>query len=136
MTKKKKDILIGIGICLLLGGTLSFNIYTFIGIKTRTGYTYGTIIENFESGKRRHEYSRYQYQVNGITYKGRQGENLVINSAVIIVYDLENPKYSMVARYAPPIIKQNGDTIPINENYVKYRWWDYLPADNISDLWK
>lgn len=136
MTKKKITILIGLGIGLFLGVIFTYNIYTFIGIKTRTGYTYGTIIKNWESGKHRHDYSRYQYQVDGITYQGRQGDIFTTNSLVVIVYDQDNPKYSMIADYSYPLINQDGDTLPINEKYVKFIWWNYLPGDNISDLWK
>ena len=136
MTKKKRNILIGAGIGLFFGVIFTFNIYTYTGIKTRTGYAYGTIIKNWESGKHRHDYSRYQYQVDGIFYQGRQGDEFPINSVVVIVYDQDNPKYSMIADYSFPLINQDGDTLPINEKYVKYSWWNYLPGDNISVLWK
>ncbi|MEZ4916119.1 MAG: hypothetical protein R2836_03950 [Chitinophagales bacterium] len=42
----------------------------------------------------------------------------------------------MIADYSLTLINQDGDTLPINEKYVKYSWWNYLPGDNISDLLK
>ena len=99
MTKKKRNILIGIGISLFFGLIYVFNIYTFIGIKNNTGYVYGTIIKNWESGKNRHDYSRYEYNVDGKTYQGRQGNVFILNSDVVIVYDKNNHKFSMIANY-------------------------------------
>ena len=55
---------------------------------------------------------------------------------VVIVYDKENPKYSMIAKYPFELINEQNDTLKIEEKFVNYSWWDYLPVDKISDLWE
>lgn len=136
MTKKKRNILIGTGFGLFFGVIFGFNIYTFIGIKNHTGYTFGTIIKNWESEKSNYPYSRYVYKVDGITYQGRQGGKFFLDSTFLIVYDNINPKFSMIANYPPELINENSDINEINPELVDYSWWDYLPGDNLSDLWK
>lgn len=119
----------------MFGVIFSWNYFTFFGIKSNTGYTYGKIIKVWESGKHRHHYSRYEYKIKGITYQGKQGDNFSKENLVVVVYDKENPQYSMIADYPFKLLNDQKDTLKINTEYVYYSWWDYLPADNISDLW-
>ena len=119
----------------MFGCIFGWNYATFYGIKKNTKYTYGEIIANFETGRHNHDYSRYEYKVDGLTHRGRQGDDYPKEKLVVIVYDMENPKYSMIAEYPLEIINEQKDTIKIEERFVDYSWWNYLPADNLSDLW-
>lgn len=137
MSNKKRNLyLIIIGILLIFGGVFAWNYSTFSGLKKNTGYTYGKIVANFQSGKHNYEYSRYEYQVNYIIFQGRQGGKYSKEELVVIVYDKENPKYSMIAKYPFELINEQNDTLKIEEKFVNYSWWDYLPVDKISDLWE
>ena len=135
-SKKRNSYIIIIGILLVLGTIFSWNYSTYSGLKNNTGYTYGKIVENWESGKYKHDYSRYEYQVNGITFQGRQGDNYPKEKLVVVVYDKENPKFSMIAEYPLELINEQNDTLKIEKRFVNFSWWNYLPADNISDIWK
>ena len=135
-SKKRYSYIILIGFFLIFGIIFSWNYSTFRGIKTNTEYTYGKIVANWESGKHKYDYSRYEYQVSGITYQGRQGDNYPKENIVVVVFDKENPKYSMIAEYPFELINEQNDTLKIEERFVDYSWWNYLPGDNISDLWK
>lgn len=135
-SKKRNSYIIIIGILLILGTIFFWNYSTFSGLKYNTGYTYGKIVANWESGKLKHDYSRYEYQVNGITFQGRQGDNYPQEKLVVVVYDKENPKFSMIAEYPLELINEQNDTLKIEERFVNYSWWNYLPTDNISDIWK
>jgi hypothetical protein len=137
MKNQKRNLyVIIIGIIILLAILPSWNYSTFLGIKNNTGYTHGKIVKNWKSGKNRHDYSRYEYKVNGVTIQGRQGGNFSKEKIVVIVYDKENPKYSMIAEYPFPLLNEKNDTLEIDNNLVRYSWWNYLPADKFSDLWK
>ena len=135
-SKKRNSYIIIIGILLVFGTIFSWNYSTYSGLKNNTGYTYGKIVENWESGKLKHDYSRYEYQVNGTTFQGRQGDNYPKEKLVVVVYDKENPKFSMIAEYPLELISEQNDTLKIEERFVNFSWWNYLPADNISDIWK
>lgn len=135
-SKKRKSYIIITGVLLVFGTILSWNYSTYIGLKNNTGYTYGRIIKIWESGKHKHEYSRYEYQVDRITFQGRQGGAYSKEKLVVVVYDKENPKYSMIAEYPLELINEQNDTFKIEERYVTFSWWNYLPGDNISDIWK
>jgi len=126
MTRKKKVLLNLFAINLLFIAFFFFGMNSFLGIQSQPGYTYGTIIENWKVGRYHHYYSRYQYQVDGITYCDRQSGELPINSLFVVVYDKKNPKNSMIADYPYTLIAQNGDVLPIDKKYVEYDWWDYI----------
>ena len=134
-SKKRNSYIITIGFLLILGIIFSWNYSTFYGIKKNTGYTYGKVLENWEFGKRKHDYSRYEYFVEGIKFQGRQGDKYPTDKLVVVVYDRENPKFSMIADYPFELINEQNDTLNIRERFVNYSWWDYLPVDKISDLW-
>lgn len=135
-SKKRNSYIIIIGILLIFGTIFYWNYSTFSGLKNNTGFTYGKIVANWESGKHKHDYSRYEYQVNGITFQGRQGDNYPKEKLVVVVYDKENPKFSMIAEYPLELINEQNDTLKIEERFVNFSWWNYLPADNVSDIWK
>ena len=135
-SKKWNSYIIIIGILLIFGTIFSWNYSTFSGLKNNTAYTYGYIIENWESGKHKQDYSRYEYQVDGIIFQGRQGGNYPKEKLVVVVYDKKKPKFSMIAEYPFKLINEQNDTLKIEERFVNYSWWNYLPEDNISNILK
>ncbi|EDP70777.1 hypothetical protein FBALC1_08458 [Flavobacteriales bacterium ALC-1] len=135
-SKKRNSFIVITGFLLVFGTIFTWNYSTFSGIKKNTGYTYGEIVANWESGKHDHDYSRYVYHVNGIEYQGKQGDEYPKDKLVVVVYDKDNPRYSMIANYPFELINDKKDTLKIRERFVNYNWWDYLPVENISDLWK
>jgi len=134
-SKKRTSYTIFIGLVIVLGILFSWNYSTFYGLKTNTKYTYGKIVANWKEGKRDNDYSRYEYQVNGIKFHGKQGDKYPIDKMVVIVYDSENPKYSMIAEYPLELVNKKNDTLMIQEKLVDYSWWNYLPVENVSDMW-
>jgi len=113
-----------------------WNYSTFLGIIFNTGYANGKVINSRKEGKSNYPYSIYTYTVDNKAYRGKQGGNYNLNSGYLIVYDKKNPKYSMIAKY-PYLV--NDSLIKINQidlNAVGYSWWDYLPVENVSDIWE
>jgi len=106
-------------------------------MKNHLGYTYGIIIKVWDD--KRGWYSRYQYSVNGVIFQGRQGEKRNLQDTVIVLYDTTKPRFSMIADYPLPImIDSNQKFIELDTILVKYKWWDYLPGDeihSIKDMW-
>ena len=106
-------------------------------MKSQTGYTFGTIVKVWES--KNSWYSRYQYNVNGKTFQGRQGQKYSFQDTVLIVYDTTAPRFSMIANYSYPILlDSNKNIMNLDTALVKYKWSDYLPGDeihSIKDLW-
>ncbi|WP_298321234.1 hypothetical protein [uncultured Aquimarina sp.] len=135
-SKKRNSYIILVGFLLIFGTIFIWNYSTFSGIKKNTGYAYGEIVANWESGKYDHDYSRYEYYVDGIKYQGKQGDKYSKDKLVVIVYDKDNPKYSMIAKYPLKLINNKKDTLKIEKKFVNYSWWNYLPVENVSDLWK
>ncbi|NQY31094.1 MAG: hypothetical protein HRT69_16715 [Flavobacteriaceae bacterium] len=119
----------------MFGVIFSWNYLTYMGLKKNTGYTYGIIIANLESGKHDYEYSRYQYGVDGVMYYGKQGNHYPKEKMVVIVFDKENPKYSMIAKYPLELMNYQKVKYKIEKEFVSYTWWDYVPVENVSDLW-
>jgi hypothetical protein len=106
-------------------------------MQKHTGYTFGTIVKVWDDGKG--WYSRYQYDVKGQTFQGRQGERYSIQDTVLIIYDTTKPRFSMIAKYPSPItLDSNKNIIALDTKLVNFSWWNYLPGDeirSIKDLW-
>jgi len=137
MTSKKGTIILTVFVILFFASIFYRNITTYNSMKNHTGYSYGIIIKVWDDDGS--WYSRYQYSVNGMTFQGRQGEKHNLQDSVLIVYDTTTPRFSMIADYSSPITLNNNNTlIKIDTTLVKFKWWDYLPGDeihSIKDLW-
>lgn len=137
MNKKKVGIIFIAFFVLFFGSIFYRNITTYSSLKSHTGYTFGTIIEVWDDEGS--WYSRYQYCINGVTFKGRQGGKHVLQDTVLIVYDITSPRFSMIAEYSLPIsLKSNMEFANLDSSIVKFKWWDYLPGDgihSIKDIW-
>jgi hypothetical protein len=138
MTKKKGTIIFTVVIILFFSSIFYRNVMTYNSMKSHADYTFGTIIKVWDE-KNGSWYSRYQYNVNGATFRGRQGEKHDLQDMVLIVYDKTTPRFSMIAEYPLPIIlDSNKKLIGLDTTIIKYKWWDYLPGDeihSIKDLW-
>ena len=137
MNKKKGAIIFTLVLILFFGSIFYRNITTYNSMKRHTGYTFGTIIKVWDDDGS--WYSRYQYTVNGISFQRRQGEKHNLQDTVLIVYDTTAPRFSMIAKYSLPILlNNNNQLVGLDTAIVKYKWWDYLPGDeihSIKDLW-
>jgi hypothetical protein len=89
-----------------------WNYSTFLGIIFNTGYANGTVINTRNEGRSNYPYSIYTYTVDNKAYRGKQGGKYQTSSGYLIVYDIKNPKYSMIANY-PYLV--NDSLIKINK---------------------
>ena len=137
MTKKKGAIVFTTILVLFFGSIFYRNITTYNSLKSHTGYTFGTIIKVWDDDGS--WYSRYQYSVDGISFQGRQGEKHDLQDTVLIVYDTTAPRFSMIAKYSLPILLNSKNELTgLDTTIVQYKWWDYLPGDeirSIKDFW-
>lgn len=136
MNKKKWTIVFTLILILFFGSIFYRNITTYNSMKRHTGYTFGTIIKVWNSDG---WYSRYEYSVNGTIFRGRQGGKYNLQDTVLVVYDTTAPRFSMIAEYSLPILlNKKKQLVRLDTTIVKYKWWDYLPGDeihSIKDLW-
>lgn len=123
MKIKKESTYTIIGFIIIFSIPYSYNIYTFLGIIKNPEYCIGKVYSINYEGKNKYPYSYYQYEVKGIKHTGKQGGIYSTNENFIIVFNKENPKYSMITNYSEDI----NTNININPKSVSFSWWDYLP---------
>jgi hypothetical protein len=137
MTKKRWIIGLVVFAVLFFGSIFYRNITTYNSMRKHTGYAYGTIVKVWDDDGS--WYSRYQYTVNGRTFRGRQGDKHKLTDTVLIVYDRTKPRFSMIATYPLNIVlDSNNRIVQLDTSRVSYKWSDYLPGDevhSIKDLW-
>jgi hypothetical protein len=135
--KEKGSIIFVVILTVFFGSIFYHNITTYNSLKMHTGHAVGVIVKVWDDDGS--WYCRYRYTVNGSVFSGLQGDKREVLDTVLVVYDSLHPKFSMIADYPLHLIADSNNNLRhLDPSLVTYKWWDYLPGDeinSISDLW-